>query len=411
MVPWPAAPAEPGQPPEPAAIVPPDDAAARMSPAPTASPVLAVASFAAPAGEPAGHALLAALRSDLAARWLRNHRATELREGPTEQAASFNVLPQWSALRLLETRGDWMLVYYEGDGQTRQPGPGWVRAADVGAVGAPPLWIEGTRAGGLWSAADASAKRIHELPPGTRMELDGPEPIQEMRVKVRLPGDGRGVPPARGWVDAADVSRSRTPAPEELPWAYPAVLAADVRIPTPYRTQLDGSDFARANCGPTVLGMALELFGVDIPPKTLRQQVLAAQESAWDDEEGSFIWALATVAQGYGLKTFGLYEPDWSTFRRWSIDDVRAEVRRGHPVILQVWFRGLPRRADSDYEGDHYIVVTGLVGESFLYNDPIGGTPEHEGPGYDRVMSASELRRAMNASDYPYAYTGFALSR
>jgi hypothetical protein len=207
------------------------------------------------------------------------------------------------------------------------------------------------------------------------------------------------------------VSRGRTPSLEELPWAYPAVLAADVRIPVPYRTQLDGSDYATANCGPTSLGMALELFGIEVPPRTLRDEVMEAQETMWDDQAGSFIWALARVAQRYGLKTFGLFEPDWSTFRRWSTDDVREEVRRGHPVILQVWFRGLPRRADSDYAGDHYIVVTGLLGDSFLYNDPLGGTPEHEGPGYDRVMTASELRRAMGASDYEYAYTGFALSR
>jgi hypothetical protein len=376
-----------------------------------APPVLPPVPAAALPRESAGHALLAALRADLAASWLRNHRESDLRAGPADQAASFNTLPQWSILKLLETRGDWMLVFYEGDGQTRQPGPGWVRAADVGAVGPPPGWIEGRQPAGLWSAADASAKRLRDLPPRTRMELDGPESIQGARVRVRFPGDGRGVPPGQGWVDAEDVGRMRAPSAEDLPWAYPAVLAADTRIPVPYRTQLDGSDYASANCGPTSLGMALELFGISVHPGILRAQVLEAQETEWDDDAGSFIWALAGVAQQHGLKTFGLYELDWSTLRRWSIDDVRQEVRRGHPVILQVRYRALPRRANADYEGDHYIVVTGLLGDSFLYNDPIGGTPEHHGPGYDRVMTAAELRRAMNASDETYAYTGFALSR
>jgi hypothetical protein len=78
-------------------------------------------------------------------------------------------------------------------------------------------------------------------------------------------------------------------------------------------------------------------------------------------------------------------------------------------VVVQVVYRGLPGRADSAYYGDHYIVVTGLVGDQFLYNDPIGGPIE--GPGWDRVMSAAQLQRAMNASDRPYTHTAFAVAR
>ena len=98
----------------------------------------------------------------------------------------------------------------------------------------------------------------------------------------------------------------------------------------PYRTQLDGSDYESANCGPTTLGMALEAFGVDIAPPTLRNEVLESEDFNPDDvDAGSFIWALARVAQSRGLRTYGLYESDGETLHHWSVDEVRANVRAG----------------------------------------------------------------------------------
>jgi hypothetical protein len=76
-----------------------------------------------------------------------------------------------------------------------------------------------------------------------------------------------------------------------------------------------------------------------------------------------------------------------------------------------VFYRALPGRESSSYYGDHYIVVTGLVGDRFLYNDPIGGAVAHESPGYDRIMTTAQLQRAMRASDTPYAFTAFGLAR
>jgi hypothetical protein len=248
------------------------------------------------------------------------------------------------------------------------------------------------------------------------MEVTAPTPgntfIQGTRVHVRLPGDGRQVPPSQGWVDGDVLGRTRTPAAGDLPWAYPADLHADVRINVPYRTQLDGSDFATTNCGPTVLGMALESFGVNLPPSDLRGQVLSSQDGdPGDADAGSFIWALARVAQSQGLRTHGLYEADGGDLHHWSLDEIRSSVQRGQPVIVQVVYRGLPGREDSGYYGDHYIVITGLMGPDFLYNDPIGGRAANESPGWDRIMDPAELVRAMRASDTGYAFTAFSLGR
>jgi uncharacterized protein YvpB len=220
------------------------------------------------------------------------------------------------------------------------------------------------------------------------------------------------VPPAQGWLDADALLRTATPSTAQLPRAYPADLAAAVRINVPYRTQLDGSAYAGANCGPTALGMALEAFGMDEPAPDLRRDVLRTETfDENDDDAGSYIWALADVAQDKGLHPHGLYEADGQTLHHWTVDEIRQAVRQGQPVIVQVIYRALPGREDSAYYGDHYVVVTGLVGDDFLYNDPIGGPSAHEAPGYDRLMTAAQLQRAMRASDTPYAYTAFALGR
>ena len=55
--------------------------------------------------------------------------------------------------------------------------------------------------------------------------------------------------------------------------------------------------------------------------------------------------------------------------------------------------------------------MTGLLGDKFLYNDPIGGAEAHEAPGYDRLMTATQLQRAMRASDTTYAFSAFGVSR
>jgi hypothetical protein len=359
-----------------------------------------------------GKSVLDGIKADRTAQWVKNHSETPLRSGPSDSSQQFTRLPQWSLLKQIESRPDWLLVQYSGDGETRQAGPGWVKASDVGAVDPPTVWLSTARAGTLWTAPDVSAKRTVDVPRGTLMEvLASGNFIQDTRVHVRSPGDGRRVPPTEGWIDGDTIARAATPGSGELPWAYPEDLRADVRIPVPYRTQLDGSDFASANCGPTVLGMALESFGVNMQPSDLRGQVLNTENfDPADTDAGSFIWALADVAQSYGVRPHGLFMDD-GAFHHWTADEIRTSVRQGQPVIVQVVYRGLPGRTDSGYYGDHYVIITGLLGDSFLYNDPIGGTPAHEAPGYDRVMSPGQLERAMHASDVGYAYTAFALSQ
>jgi uncharacterized protein YvpB len=208
-----------------------------------------------------------------------------------------------------------------------------------------------------------------------------------------------GTPPfsqsANGWIEASQVVPSPAPDVDE-----PGMQ----RISLPYFSQLDGQPWEEANCGPTALAMGLGALGIKVSSTEMRRHVTNAQQ-IWGNHAGTFIWALAYAAEGQGAKPLDLYRG--TAFKRWTVAEVRQHVLNDRPVILQVRYRALPGRSEKRYFGDHYIVVTGVSGERFIYNDPI----DSDGPGANRLMSGLELERAMNAADKRFAYAGFALSR
>ena len=265
-------------------------------------------------------------------------------------------------------------------------------------------WLTARRLTNLYKTADSNSINLHQLPMGARLErVSG---VNRGRIQVRDPGDGRTRQAMTGWVTAADLDVGRSPATRELPKAYPSDTAMDIfHVFAPYRSQLDGSPYAEANCGPTALGMALDALGVSVTPRQLRAEALDAQHM-YGNGTGTLITALAQVAEEHGLATSDLRNDDGS-IRRWSLDDIRAHIQRGQPVIVQVRYRSLPGRGGAYYFGDHYILVTGVVGDGFLYNDPI----DVDGIGWDRVISGATLRTAMNASDTRYAYSAVAIGR
>jgi LysM repeat protein len=265
-------------------------------------------------------------------------------------------------------------------------------------------WVATQATTNLYKTSDSSSAVLHQLPAGARLErVSG---VTRARIQVRDPGDGHTRQAMTGWVDAGDLDVGRSPATRELPQAYPSDTAMDIsHVFAPYRTQLDGSPYAEANCGPTALGMALDAFGVSIAPRQLRAEALDAQHM-YGNGVGTLVTALAKVAEEHGLSAEDLREDDGS-IHRWSLDDIRTHIRQGQPVIVQVRYRSLPGRGGTYYFGDHYILVTGVVGDGFLYNDPI----DIDGLGWDRVISGPTLRVAMNASDQRYAYAGVAIGR
>jgi D-alanyl-D-alanine carboxypeptidase len=103
------------------------------------------------------------------ASWLRTVRDTGLWSGASDPAVQFTMLPLGSFVQP-RAGGDAgrLLVYYPGDGATRQAGAAWVAAADVAPSGPPP-WIVSSELDGdnAVTVADTTPRRVLPLAPPT----------------------------------------------------------------------------------------------------------------------------------------------------------------------------------------------------------------------------------------------------
>ena len=152
--------------------------------------------------------------------------------------------------------------------------------------------------------------------------------------------------------------------------------------------------------------MALDAFGITLCSGQLRTEALNTQRM-WGNGVGTLITALADVVESRGLRTLDLFTPHGAELRRWTVDDIRTHVSQGHPVVVQDCYRSLPGRGPAVFIGDHYILITGVLGNgTFLYNDEINP----DCVGWDRAVLADRLLAAMDASDKHYAYAAFAVS-
>ena len=212
-----------------------------------------------------------AVAAQLGAEWVQAHRRTILLSAPENGADRELDVPQWSYLRVLETRQDgWLRVGYGSDDGGRPVGVAWISASDIGISGPPPRFVTSLRDVPLWSADGADAEPLAVAPRFSTLELAGAE--RNGRVAVRV-GDDARAGGSVAWVDWEAVAGGRGPVDREvpLPLTRPfSPFAGTVRLDVPYRTQLDGSISAQANCGPTSVAMALESFGIYIPTSHAR---------------------------------------------------------------------------------------------------------------------------------------------
>jgi hypothetical protein len=187
-----------------------------------------------------------------------------------------------------------------------------------------------------------------------------------------------------------------TSTPAELPslprthqavrgWQEGPLLVLDV----PIRSQLDGSEYQGANCGPASLAMVLEGFDVEARTPLLRNYANLLQ-GTYGRDDGIALDHLAAIAREAGLRPVGLRDA-------WSVDAVRAHVRQGHPVIALAKMRLLPDHVGSHSETDHYVVVVGLDGDDLLINDP--ALPAEKG--FRRRVTGEQLEAAWTASSIP----------
>lgn len=172
--------------------------------------------------------------------------------------------------------------------------------------------------------------------------------------------------------------------------ARPSALARVAVVP-PYRTQLDDSPYARSDCGPAVLSMALAAYGVDRDLLDLRQLTHTYQGTWPAVRVGTALQYAAQVADDLGLRTQGLWDDDGG-FHTWTTDEIAAHVQSGQLVIPLVRFGMLPGHEGTGVRWGHYILLYAIDGDGFRYHDP-AFRPVEEGPG--RWISREQLEQAM----------------
>jgi uncharacterized protein YraI len=175
------------------------------------------------------------------------------------------------------------------------------------------------------------------------------------------------------------------------------VTESGVLLRVPYRSQLDGSAYQAANCGPASVGMALEAFGDYLPTTDIRRAANRMQGTTGWYEAGTSLDVLAAIAEQHGLIVRGLhaehgYEP-------WTPEDVRQALRNGHVVIPQVHLATLPGQEHSNRAVDHFIVIVGYEGDHFIYHDPAFSGAG----GHSLWISEERLMLAWRRGDYPFA--------
>ena len=335
--------------------------------------------------------------------WGVNRQETGLWSGPTD-ATLYTKVPEGALFRIMDRQDGRYRVFYPGDRAKRAPGEAWVDQADVTPV-AWPRWVRLREPASILTRPTDDGVALASLRQGAFLEVVGE--AKGSWARVHHVGDGRSGP-VEGWLAVGPVTS--IPGPDlisafALSREALAAGSPEVWLKVPHRSQLDGTRYAEANCGPTTINMVLESFGIRVSQADLRKEVLALQPDEDCDDCGVYLENLAEVVARRGLRVGGLRDDKPDEFHRWTLDEVRHELRAGRPVIAQVFYRGLPARANSGYWGDHYIVLHGMVGDRFIFNDPV----DSDGPGYSRLISAKALDFAMSQSDFPYA--GFSIGR
>ncbi|MGE3267898.1 MAG: C39 family peptidase [Chloroflexota bacterium] len=341
--------------------------------------------------------------------WAKTARDTSIWSGWDDRAAEFAKIGPNIMVQLIELRGTRAYVYFPGDAKGHKPGEVWVDRADLTDVPWP-RWARARRATVLRSAPNLGAEEIIPLARGNYIETTGDTSGRWAKAFYLIDrGPGEWV---MGWVDGLDLMLPRGDQAEISTYMLTrnSLLTStpEVWLRVPYRSQIDGSAYADANCGPTSVAMALESVGKSESLGSVRELALDLQKNPRCDDCGTYIQHLAAVAEMRGAKTYGLREKDDpEAFHRWSLDDVRQQLRQERVVIPQVKYRALPGRSRIPYGGDHYVVVVGIVGNDFIYNDPV----DSDGRGYGRLITAEQLETAMSSANGEFARAAFAVGR
>jgi hypothetical protein len=183
------------------------------------------------------------------------------------------------------------------------------------------------------------------------------------------------------------------------------LLSPSFRLVVPFRTQKDGGRWQTSNCGPATLGMLLDGYGIEgQATDDLRFRMHTYQGTVgW--RTGTALENVARVAEDFAVRTHGLFQPDGS-FRSWQVSDVVTELRLGRPVMLLVRLYLVPGYEAMGSRWGHYILLTGITPEGFVFSDSLKTEPL---AGTSGLISERQLAAAMGNSHIPgqaVAYAG-----
>jgi hypothetical protein len=129
--------------------------------------------------------------------------------------------------------------------------------------------------------------------------------------------------------------------------------------------------YARSDCGPAVLGMALADYGVDQDTLDLRRLTHTYQGTWPAVRVGTALQHVTHVAEDFGLSSYNLYDDAASeTFHQWTVDEISAQLASGRLVIPLVRFGLLPGHEASGVRWGHYVLLYAVEGDGFRYEDP-----------------------------------------
>lgn len=212
-----------------------------------------------------------------------------------------------------------------------------------------------------------------------------------------------------GWAQAKYLEPARDRGQVSTRGRRPGAVVTEsgVRLPVPYRSQLDGSAYQSGNCGPASIGMVLQAFGKNVPTTDIRRAVNRIQGTTGSYDSGTALEVLTDIVDQYGLVPRGLFARDGGGqargYDRWSMDDVRRALRNGHVFIPQVHLASLPGQERSNRGIDHFIVIFGYDEDRFIYHD----SAFNGGRGQSLWISEDLLNLAWKRSDFPFA--GFSV--
>jgi hypothetical protein len=197
---------------------------------------------------------------------------------------------------------------------------------------------------------------------------------------------------------------ARSAAAAEPPPSTQNLTQPVFRLLVPFRTQKDGSRWQTSNCGPAVLGMVLDGFGVTGQETDDLRFRAHTYQGTVGMRTGTALDHVAHVADDLGLSTVGLWAGE-GAFHHWTVTEIADEVRRGHPVMPLVRLYLVPGYEGLAPRWGHYILITGIAPNGFYFSDPLKTDPV---AGTTGLISAGQLERAIEASHIPGQATAFA---